>query len=74
MGLELGRTDGVSHGGIFESRTGEGKWRIVSMEAEVDTLKIVRTFGREREKKRKKLKDRPLKGTNDPWKGLAKKQ
>lgn len=45
------------HGGIFKSRTGEGKWEIISMEAKVDVLGIVRTSEREREKKRKKLKD-----------------
>lgn len=37
----------------------EGKWKIISMKAEVDVIGVDKTSER-REKKRKKWKDRPL--------------
>lgn len=47
-------------GGILETRTREGKWKIQSMEAKIEVVGVVK-FLKGKEKKRKKLKDRPWK-------------
>ena len=56
MGGEKGNH---KHGRIFETRTREGKWKIISMKAKVEVIGVDKTSER-REKKRKKWKDRPL--------------
>lgn len=55
-----GEKEDHKHGGMFETRTREGKRKIISIEAIVEVIGVDKTSEREREEKRKKLKDTPL--------------
>lgn len=59
------------HGRIFETRTREGKWKIISMKAEVDVIGVDKTSERRRKGRNGKTDpwrmDILMKGNRGPW-------
>ena len=61
------------HGGMFETRSREGQWKIISMKAKVEVIGVDKTSGRKERRKGRSEKTGPWRmdtfmvGNRGPW-------